>query len=137
MNWNSSSAPLRVFGYGSNGWGFGDWTVSTGGDGTRSRLMAQQRIDNADNHTVFVTFETWVNAGFCFAPQYTNCSQPYYFFESGSTSRVNSSSWRQRWATTGVSPAADKARAYVRVKLDVPWRMDPSSNPTITNGRTY
>jgi hypothetical protein len=40
LNRNSLSSPLTVTGYGSTGKGYGSWTVSTGSDGTRSRLSA-------------------------------------------------------------------------------------------------
>lgn len=135
--WNSVDKPLTVSGYGSTGWGYGSWRVSTGTDGTRSRLGAHQAISNADDHRVFVKLSTWTNAGYCLATEYLQCTQQYFSYDDSDTGRTSCYCWEYLATSTGVNAAANYARAQVRVKLDVPWRPDPDSNPTYTKGDSY
>lgn len=135
--WNGVSDPLTVTGYSSTGEAYGNWRVSDGGDGTRARTNARMRIDNADNHTVYVTVETWDNTGVCFAPEYTSCTQDWFYYSSAEAGRNNSYSWDWYGASTGVDQTASYARGHARVHLDIPWRPDPDAGPTITDGTEY
>lgn len=85
VTWNSSSNPLTVTGYSSTGKGYGTWTVSTSSDGTRYRTGANLWMHNADNHKVYAQTSNYANAGLCVAPQYTSCSQSYYYYNSSET----------------------------------------------------
>lgn len=137
LTWNSSGSPLTVTGYGSTGRAYGTWGVTNGTSGTKFTTVSQQKVANADNHTVYVTTENWVNAGLCFSPDYTSCQQAYYYYNGSSTAHTNSASYVQRTSTASVAPSADFGRGYLRVKLDVPWRVDPSSGATVTKGVKY
>lgn len=134
---NSKSKPLTVVGYGSTGYGYGDWKVSTGSDGTRSRLSGYQRLNDSDNHKVYMGLETWVNAGACVSGDLLDCTQAYYYYASTTTSHTNSSAYVNKKATTGLTAAADYARAAVRVSLDIPWRTDQHGGWAYTDGNKY
>ena len=138
LNWNSASNPLTVSGYGSTGYGYGTWTVSTGSDGTRSRLSANLKYSNADNHKVFAKLQTYVNAGYCLSSDYLSCTAQYYYYTSSDTSRVNQTGvWVNRTTSTGLPGEADYARAGVQVRLDIPVRPDVGSGITWTKGLKY
>lgn len=138
VNWAKSSEPLKVSGYGSTGYGYGTWTVSSGSDGTRSRLTANLKYSNGDNHKVYGRISTWTNAGICISPEYTSCTATYYPYASNDTAHVNEAGkWVAKTATTSVNPAADYARGQVFVRLDIPLRPDPTSEQTLTKGVKY
>lgn len=138
LTWNSSASPLTVSGYGSTGKGYGTWTISTGTDGTKYRTGANLFYTNADDHKVYTSTDNYTNAGICFAPDYTSCQQAYYYYNSSETSHVNTpGSWVYRSSSAGVAPTGDYHRGYIRVKIDVPWRSDPSSGASITKGINY
>jgi hypothetical protein len=137
LNWNSSTTPLTVTGYGSTGKAYGSWTISTGTDGTRFRTSANQWINNADNRAVYVVTENWTTAGSCLQPDYTSCKQDYYYYNSSKTGQTTQKSWVNKKSSASVDPRASYGRAYVRVKLSVPWRTDPSSGATVTKGIKY
>ena len=135
--WNSSSAPLTVTGYGSSGYGYGTWKVSTGTDGTRSRLTANLRINNADNHAVYATLTTQTNAGYCVEPDYTSCTAQYFTYATQDTAHYTGASWKALTTSTGLNASGNYARGLVNVKLDIPWRTDPSSGTTFTRASAY
>ncbi len=135
--WNSPSAPLMVSGYGSAGYGYGTWKASTGSDGTRSRLSANLRIRNTDNHMVFAKLTTQTNAGYCFQPEYTSCSASYFTYASSTTGRYAGSTYKSFGASTGVNASGNYVRGLVNVQLDIPWRDDPSSGTTYTQPEAY
>jgi hypothetical protein len=138
LTWNSKSSPLTVTGYGSTGWGYGTWKASTSTDGTRSRLAATLKYSNADNHKVFAKLNTWVNAGVCITAGYLDCTASYYPYWSADTPRHNVAGvWKTMYASTQLDPGADYARGVIQVKLDIPWRGDPGSGYTFTNGMKY
>jgi hypothetical protein len=138
VNWASASAPLTVKGQGSTGKGYGSWQVSSGGDGTRSRLTANLWYHNADDHKVFARMETWVNSGICVAPQYTSCSAAYYFEDDVDTRHSNQNDrWVNVRSSTGVPGSASYARAGIQVKLDVPFEPDPESRKLWAGGMGY
>ncbi|SNT06803.1 hypothetical protein SAMN06309944_1943 [Micrococcales bacterium KH10] len=136
--WNSASTPLTVTGFGSTGYGYGNWTVSTSTDGTKSRLGATMKYKNADNHKVYAKLETLVNAGTCLSSDYTSCTQKYYSHDWNNSGKIDKANkWFTKRATTGVPGIADYARASINVKLDIPWRADPTSGTTHTKGVKY
>ncbi len=136
--WNSRSVPLTVEGYGSTGEAYGAFTVSTGSSGTRFGVVAHQRLaHNADNHKVWVQITYQTNAGFCFAPPYTACSQAFYYWSSDRTNGSDSHLFLSQWENAGVNPNADRGRAVIRVRLNIPWRPDPASGPSITPALRY
>lgn len=138
LTWNSSTTPLTVTGYGSTGKAYGDWNISTGTDGTRYRTGANLYLINADNHKVYAKTDNYANSGSCIAPDYTSCSQTFYYYNSSETTHYNvSKAWKKYNSSNTVDPRSDYHRAYIRVKLDVPWKADPSSSPSITKGIKY
>jgi len=136
-SWNSSTTPLTASGYGSTGYGYGQWKVSTGTDGTKSRLYANIKLNNADNHTVYAKLKTQSNAGSCFAPDYTSCVATWYHYASSDSSHYNGSVYKQYVTRTDVNPSGDYARAIVNVCLDIPWRSDIYSGDSYTKGDWY
>ena len=142
LTWNSSGTPLTVSGYGSTAKGYGTWLISTGTDGTRSRLTANLKITNADDHAAYAKLETMVNAGACFSGSYLNCSSPYYSWAFAKTSGVTTATgatsvWVSKSTSTNLSPYGNYARALVFVALDIPYLPDAISQPTLTNGLPY
>ena len=135
--WNSSGTPLKVTGYGSTGYGYGTWRASTASDGTRSRLSANLRINNADNHAVFAKLTTQTNAGYCAAPEYVSCTAQYFTYDDSDTSRYSGSSYKAHNTSTGLNSSGNYARGLVTVKLDIPWRDDPSSGTSYTQPEPY
>lgn len=135
--WNSYGNPLVVSGYGSTAKAYGQWRIADGSGGTRSYHDARVTYSNADNHTKYSKMSTYTNSGYCIAPQYTTCSQSYYFFASASTPHSNVGGWQWLYANTGLNSTASFARDAAYVCLDVPWRPDPCSGPTYTAGSEY
>lgn len=135
--WNTSSNPLTVTGYGSTGYAYGDWRIADTSNGTRSILRSRLKYNDADNHKVYVQWETWTNAGYCAQPDYTSCDQAYYYWAMDETSHQNEESWTWHSDSTSLNPAADYARARIAVRLDIPWRPDPISGWVLTRGSNY
>jgi hypothetical protein len=136
--WANPTAPLRVEYDHSVGWGFGAWTVSSGSDGTRSRLGANVAMSYPfKGRKVFAKLTTWVNAGYCISPDFVTCSMKYYYYDQSDTKHVQSIPWYYVSTTTGVPGGADYARAEIQVKLDIPWKPDPASNSLFTTGVKY
>lgn len=135
--WNSSSNPLVVTGYGSTARAYGQWRIADGSAGTRSYHDARMTYVNADNHTKYSKMETWTNSGICIAPQYTSCTASYYFYASAGTRHSNALGWEWLYANTGLSSSGNYARDAAYACLDIPWRPDPCSGPTLTSGSAY
>ena len=107
-------------------------------NGAPGHTSANLWYHDGDNHKVFATLHTYVNAGLCVAPQYTSCSAAYYIYKSADTAHSNASdTWVNKSITTGLSGSADFARAGVQVVLDIPLRPDSYSGTTWTNGMKY
>lgn len=138
LSWNSAATPLTVTGYGSTGKGHGTWTISTGTDGTRYRTSASLYLINADNHKVYAKTSNYSNSGVCFAPDYTSCQQSFYLHNTSETTHYNvAKTWKTFSSSAAVNGTADYHRAAINVKLDVPWKADPSSGATWTTGIKY
>lgn len=137
VDWNSSGSPLTVTGYGSTGKGYGQYYVSTASDGTKYRCSARVWLNNADNHKVHTSTDNYVNAGVCLAPKYLSCTQKYYYYSNMQSSHINAVAWTEAPLKAPVTATADYARGYIQVKLDVPWRSDPESGYSLTNGVPY
>lgn len=135
--WNSAQQPLTVTGYRSTGQGHGTWKVSVGSDGTRSRLSAQLRLRNSDNHRVFAHLTTQTDAGYCHTGGQGDCQFSWADHASATTQRHAGSAWKPFTTSTGVNPDGQWARARVRVQIDVPWRKDPASNAVYTARSSY
>ncbi|MDR2374317.1 MAG: hypothetical protein LBD77_09555 [Bifidobacteriaceae bacterium] len=136
--WNSSSNPLKVAGYGSTGWAYGSFTVSTGSDGTKARGTNAAKYSNADNHKVYVKQITYVNAGYCVASEYLSCSQAYYKYTENDSTHINVvNTWKAANTKTSVPGTADYAKGGFHVKLDIPLRGDPGSGQSLTKGVNY
>lgn len=133
----SSSKPLKLEGYGSTAYAYGNWKASSASDGTRSRLSGYQKLKDADNHKVYMGLETWVNAGSCVGGDLMSCTQQYYYYASTTTGHTNSESYVNKKTTTGLTAAGDYARAAVRVSLDIPWRTDKHGGWSFTGGDKY
>lgn len=136
LKWNHGD-PLEAKGYGSYGWGYGNWKVNTQSDGTRSRLGANVSISNADNHKVFAKLATHVNAGYCVSPQFVTCSSEYYLWAEADTARHDGYSWAYKTSSTSLPGNADYTRAGIQVRLDIPSRPDIGSGWTWTKGKQY
>ncbi|QOQ39539.1 hypothetical protein [Trueperella pecoris] len=95
------------------------------------------KINNADDHKAMLELVTYVNSGLCFAPQYTNCNQQYYWHQRANSQRVAFPAYQRVAATTSLSPNADYARARIRVVIDIPYRNDIVSNDVLTRGEKY
>ncbi|WP_189824107.1 hypothetical protein [Streptomyces finlayi] len=133
--WNSRSTPLKVTGYGSSGYAFGTWKVHNTSNGTRSQVFSYSKLSNADDHKVYIELETQVNAGYCVqASKYMNCTQKYWDHDDTETAHHSSKSYTYKTASTGVAGSADYARGKVRAGLDIPWRTDPMTGWSYTDG---
>ncbi|MEU3162594.1 hypothetical protein ABZ753_35250 [Streptomyces griseoincarnatus] len=133
--WNASSNPLKVTGYGSTGYAYGTWKVYNSSNGTRSLASTYSKLSNADDHKVYVELETQVNASYCVqASKYMSCTQKYWDHDSDETDHHSSRSYTYKSASTGVSGSADYARGKVRARLDIPWRSDPATGWSYTDG---
>ncbi|WP_433531081.1 hypothetical protein ACQPYA_02875 [Micromonospora sp. CA-263727] len=137
VNWNSSSSPLTVTGYGSTARGYGKWRVVDNSQGTRSYTSGYYWYSNADNHKKYGWMMTQSNSGLCVAPQYTSCSSSYYNYTSNESSHSNTTGGQWLDFSTRVDPGGSYARAQQKVCLDVPVRSDPCSGATLTEGVPY
>ncbi|GAB1640189.1 hypothetical protein [Krasilnikovia sp. MM14-A1259] len=137
VNWNSSSAPLTVKGYGSTAKGYGKWRVVDNSQGTRSYTSGYYWYANADNHKKYGAMVSQSNAGVCYAPQYTSCTAAYY--NAGSAESTHSNVTGGQWLDFSTAAAfnGNYARAAEQVCLDVPFRSDPCSGYTYTQGEPY
>ncbi len=138
VGWNSAGSPLKVTGYGSTVEGYGSWYVSTGSSGTIFKTTTYQRVAvQGDNHKVHADIQNWTNAGICYAPQYTSCTAAYYYYNGDSTESTIKSKWVRDYEEAPVNPSADYGKGRIRMRIDVPWRTDPASGWTLTNGVSY
>jgi len=138
VTWNSRSEPLTVRGYGSTGEGYGSFYISTRRDGTRYRFSVIQRIQRADDeHAVYANVEYWSNTGICFSPPWLSCNVPYQRHATDVTSRYTKSTWKSFYESAPIDAYANYHRGKVRMRLDIPWRWDPASAWTVTNGIEY
>ncbi|MEU7076002.1 hypothetical protein AB0B30_38415 [Streptomyces narbonensis] len=131
---NSISTPLKVSGYGSTGYAYGTWKVYHSSNGTRSQLVSYSRLTNADDHKVYVELGTQVNTGYCYQASNMTCTQQYWDHASVETAHHSSKSYVYKSASTGVHNEAGYARGKVRAGLDVPWRPDPLTGWSYTDG---
>ena len=137
-DWNSAGNPLIATGYGSTVQAYGKWRIADGSNGTGSFLDSYTYLYNADNHKKYATEDTLVNAGICFAPEYTSCQQSYYEYQYTETNHSNASgTWDWLYANTGLPATADYARAAAKACIDVPFRTDPCAGPSYTTGSQY
>ncbi|MDT0491616.1 hypothetical protein ACPEIF_23790 [Streptomyces sp. NPDC012600] len=133
--WNGTNNPLKVTGYGSTGHAWGTWKVGNTSNGTRSIVNSYTKLNNADNHKVYVELQTQVNAGYCVqASKYMNCTQKYWNHATAETAHHSSKSYTFKSASTGVKSEADYARGMVRARLDIPYRTDPATGWSYTDG---
>lgn len=133
--WNTQSNPLKVTGKGSTGYAYGKWKVANTSNGTRSIVMSYSKLNNADDHEVYVELETQVNAGYCVqASKYMSCTKKYWNHDSVETKHHDNRSYTYKSASTGVSDDADYARGKVRARLDIPYRPDAETGWSFTDG---
>jgi hypothetical protein len=127
VSWWRTTA-VSVSGYGSTGYGYGSFKVTNypmNGSGTRAEVHGRIRINNADNHRVYLTNNFQSNAGNCVAPTYTSCSQSWYHHATVDSTKVQDSSYRNTYPSVAADSGASYMRARVKVCLDIPWRTDP------------
>lgn len=133
--WNTSSTPLTVNGYGSTGKAYGTWKLYNSSNGTRSHASAYSKLNNADNHEVYIELNTQVNSGQCTTySKFLSCTQKYWSHASDESDHHASSSYVYKPASTGVAGDADYARGRVKTFLDVPWRDDPETGWSYADG---
>lgn len=130
--WNSESNPLKVTGYGSTVYGYGQWRVTDGSGGTRSYLDARLWYSNADNHKKYADLETQTNVTPAGA-----ISTSFFPYENRETPHSNVTSKTWHYANTGIHSWGDKARAAIRLCIDIPLRSDPCSGKTLTASTNY
>ncbi|KUN80197.1 hypothetical protein [Streptomyces griseoruber] len=137
--WNSKSEPLTEKSYGSTGKAYGKWKVTQTSDGTKSKAYGYSKLSyQADNHKVYFDLDTHLNAGYCTqVSKYMSCSKEYYYYKSDEGKHHDSSAWTYNTAQTGVTGAADYARAGMATCLDIPARPDTCSGRTYTAGGKY
>lgn len=140
--WNQSGTPLVVSGYGSTARGYGYIKIYNGSNGTRMYAYAWNKFTDADNHAAFLSASTQYNAGTCRSESSTvifkgvevgsssSCTQQFFSYGSFRQNGLNytSSSWIQMSnANAGVDGGADRGRAAVQLKLDIPLKPDVAS----------
>ncbi|MFF3604369.1 hypothetical protein [Streptomyces sp. NPDC002463] len=97
--------------------------------------MSYSKLTNADDHRVYVELGTQVNTGYRIqASKYMTCTQQYRDHASAETAHHSSRSYVYKSASTGVHNEADYVRGKVRAGLDVPWRPDPLTGWSYTDG---
>lgn len=147
--WNTSGTPLQVTGFGSTAKAYGYIKIFNGSNGTRMYSHAWNQFTDADNHSAYTENQAQYNAGTCrtwtigieFKGVMVNssgyCAQQFYDY--GSSVRVDglnytSSTWSAMPNTDfGVNTSADRGRLIVTLGIDVPWRSDPLSGPSISD----
>lgn len=100
-------------------------------------LMGFVKIANSDDHKGMIELVTFVNAGICVAPQYTQCNQHYYWHAKANSQRTALNTYQRVSAATSLDPHADYARARIRTVIDIPYRNDIPSNDVLTRGEKY
>ncbi|WP_223874317.1 hypothetical protein [Salinispora mooreana] len=130
--WQSESNPLKVSGYGSTVYGYGQWRVTDNSSGTRSFLDARLWYSNADNHKKYAELETQANV----TPAGAISAQFFpHAIKATPSSNYTSKTWN--YVNTSVHSWGTKARAAVVVCLDIPNRFDPCSGESITGSTNY
>lgn len=144
--WNRSGTPLVVSGYGSTARGYGYIKIFNGSNGTRMYAYAWNKFTDADNHAAYLSAKTQYNAGTCRSESKTvlfkgvevgsstSCTQQFYDHGSFTQYGLNytSSSWVQMSsANAAVHGGADRGRAAVTLKLDIPLK------PDVVSGTSY
>jgi hypothetical protein len=141
VNWASASKPAVVTGYGSTVKGYGNFYL----DIRNRKALSNDSVYllNADNHQAYITMNGYFAKGPCNGAGFLNCpgsgDNSYRAYSANDSSHVKKV---KTWTSVSVSTALNYSKHYGRgafqVRIDVPWRLDPSSKPAVfTNGINY
>lgn len=131
------SSQTSVQAYDMSAYTYAEFWVGSSPYGTKAHYNAYLRNSTGAGYRIYDTLATWTNAGTCFAPNYTSCTAQYYWYAQVDTAHISSTSWYKDYRTTSVNPAADYARGRIEVSIDIPWRIDPTSDQALTQGFKY
>lgn len=139
--WAKPTTPLAAKTDGvTQGRAFGYHEVDQTENGTRSHAETRLYDQNPGGSGIYIKLQTYVNAGICFAPDYTSCQQPYYPYAEDGSARWKESRWSAYgWTlgTTGLPGEADYARGSVRVCEDQNNSPDDCSGWAYSAGSKY
>lgn len=150
--WNKSSSPLVATGYGSAARAYGYVKIYNGSDGTRLYSYAWNKFTDGDNHQAFLEGVSQFNAGTCRSDGNTvmykgvstsaesTCYAQFFDYSSFRQNGLNytSGSWVQMsTVSTGVASGADRGRAKIRLKIDIPLRPDVGVGPSYSSADSW
>ncbi len=150
-----SSTPMYKTADKGTGSADGNWRLANKGSGLQSISSGYAKINNADNHKVYIRMITQSNAGTCksnstsysydyrgtvsSSSQSYSCTQPYFDYEgSKAGDHMNKATGTVMNAPyTSVDTRGSKARALIQVCLDIPVRSDPCTGWASTAADSY
>jgi len=139
--WAKPDTPLAAKTDGvTQGRAYGYHEIDQTDAGTRSHAETRIYDNREGGDGIYIELHTYVNSGTCVAPEYTSCSQAYYFYDDDQSNRWADNSWSPyHWTlgTTGLTATADYARGSVKVCEDQNNAPDDCSGHGISKGSKY
>lgn len=152
--WALKDTRLVASGYDSKAYGYGKWRVALKDSGTLGLATGYLKIENAANHKAFFVLTNQYNAGRCVSGLSLafdfrghggalgidySCAQEYYTDRAVESTRSISYKWdgEPHYASRQVSDGATRARARVKVCLDIPLRNDVCTGHRYSGIDTY
>lgn len=117
---------------------YGVWNLDQTSNGLRSHGDAKLFDPRPGGDGAYAEMQTQSNSGTCVSPEYTSCSQAWYFHAKDQTVRWYQDYWSTyQLATTSVDPSGSYARAIVKVCEDQSFSGDPCSGWAYSKGNKY
>ena len=139
--WAPQSAPLAAKTDGVvQGRAYGYHEIDQTSSGTRSHAEVRLYDNKPGGQSIYIELHTYVNAGYCLAPEYTSCDAQYYYYDDDESNRYSDASWSPfGWTlgTTGLPASADYARGSVHVCEDQNNEPDDCSGWGHSKGSAY
>ena len=140
--WAAPATPLAAKTDGvTQGRAYGYHEIDQTSSGTRSHAETRIYDNKEGGDSIYIELHTYVNAGLCFAPDYTSCNQPYYYYyDKDQSSHWSDNSWSPYfWSlgTTAVPASGDYARGSVKVCEDQNNAPDDCSGFGHSKGTQY
>lgn len=145
--WNSSTNPLSISGYGSTAKAYGSSKISDTSNGKRMYSYAHNKFTDGDNHRAYLEGNEQYNAGTCRSVTTTTtvygvsvantseCRAVFFDHDAYRTDGLNytTSSWvAMTTKSFAVATGADRGRMTARLRIDIPWRTDPTTGTAIS-----
>lgn len=151
--WNQSGSPLVKTGYGSTAQAYGYVKIANGANGTKINNYGWNKFVDADNHRAYLSASSEWNAGSCASYSVevsykgvavaasSSCANAFYDgadFPRADGLNYTSGAWTA-FPTTQAGPngGSDRGRANVHLCIDIPVRVDPCTDSSLSASDSF